>query len=89
MTHLISSTVYVTGIAETNILDYAGQGDITNLDSQMDVIRHQAIGMDSMLVSLNAFLKEKKQFASILLVKKYVLTSVASQDDMVTSAWVM
>ncbi len=32
MAHLISSTVYITGIAKTDILHYAGQGDISNLD---------------------------------------------------------
>ena len=89
MAYLISSTVYIAGIAKTDILNYAGQGNITNLDSQMDVVRHQTIGMDTMLVFFYAFLDEKKKSASILFVKKNILSSVASQDDMVTSAWVM
>jgi hypothetical protein len=70
-------------------MDYAEQGDITNLDIQMKMIRHQAIGMDAMLVFFYAFLEEKKESASILFVKKNILTGVASQDDMVTSARIM
>jgi hypothetical protein len=87
--HLISSMVYIAGIAKTDILDYAEQGDITKLDSQMKMIRHQAIGMDAMLVFFYACLEEEKESASILFVKKNILTGVASQDDMVTSAGIM
>jgi hypothetical protein len=55
----------------------------------MKMIRHQTIGMDAVLVFFRSFLEEKKEFVSILCVKKNILSGVASHDDMVTSAWIM
>jgi hypothetical protein len=53
------------------------------------VTSNQTIGMDAMLVFFYAFLDEKKESASVLFVKKNILTGVTSQDDMVTSARIM
>lgn len=89
MAHLISSTVYIAGIPETDILDYAGQGNISNLDSQVKMIGHEAVCMNAMLVFLYTFLEKKKELTSILLVKKNILTGIATKDDMITSTGIM
>lgn len=89
MTHLLPPTVHIAGITKTYILDNAGQRHLTDLYCQMHMVRHQTVGMEAMLVSFYAFLEEKKEPASILLIKEYIMPCVAAKDDMVTSARIM
>jgi hypothetical protein len=44
----------------------------------MDMIRHKTISMDTVPVFFYAFLKEEKELAPILFVKKDILTSIAT-----------
>lgn len=52
------------------ILDGSGVRNIANLNDQMKVITHQAIGMDSMIESFNAFLEQQEKLASIHVFEK-------------------
>jgi hypothetical protein len=55
----------------------------------MEVITHQAIGMDSMIESFNAFLEQQEKLASIHVFKKYIISAITPKDYVIKSAWIM
>jgi hypothetical protein len=67
---LFSSTIDVSGIAEGEVLDDSGKGNIANLNDQMDMIGHQAVDMHAMLESLTSLLEQEKQSASVMVLEK-------------------
>ena len=85
----VCAAVSVTGIAKTDILDDAGQGDVSNLDSHVDMICHQAVRMDTMLKSFDALLKKGKESLSILLSEKDILAGVSAKYYVVAGTGVM
>jgi hypothetical protein len=55
----------------------------------MNVITHQAEGMDAVPESLSAALKQKEKAGTIRLIEKSVLAIVSAKDDVVDSTWKM
>jgi hypothetical protein len=55
----------------------------------MHVICHETIGKDAMPVSLNTFLEQETETASIRIREKDILACIAPKDHMVTGARVM
>ena len=58
MTELFLAGINIPCVAECDILHDLGEGDVTNLDNQMNMVGHQAEGMDTMPESFYAFLKK-------------------------------
>jgi len=55
MTATLAAPVDPAGIAEADVLYYAGQLNFTDLDHQVDMIGHEAKGVDAMSVAFCSF----------------------------------
>jgi hypothetical protein len=57
--------------------------DIPYLNCQMDMITHQAKGIDAVSESLDPLLDQKEESSAILVIEENALPAVAAQDDVV------
>jgi hypothetical protein len=74
------------GITEGKVLHDAGERDVAYLDCQMNMVHHEAIGMDSMAETLDSFLKKEIEAGAVFVGKKDILPGIAPQDDMIEGA---
>ena len=79
----VESGVQMAGVAEGKILHAGRQARFPRLKRQMQVIGHQAKGVNSVTETLHAFGEEIIEVPSICVSQEDVLTRIATQDDVV------
>jgi hypothetical protein len=77
------------GIPEGKVLHDAGEGNVACLDHQMNMVSHEAEGVDAMAETLDTFLQKKKEAGAVFFGEKDILSGIASQNDMVEGAEIM
>ena len=74
---------------EGKVLHDAGEGNVAYLDHQMNMVSHEAEGVDAMAETLDTFLQKKKEAGAVFFGEKDILSGIASQNDMVDGAGIM
>lgn len=77
------------GVAKSDILHNAGEGHVPHLDGQMDMVRHEAEGMDAIPETLNAFLDQQEKPRAVTVIEEDVLAAIAAKDDVINGAGIM
>jgi hypothetical protein len=77
------------GIAKGEILHDAGERSIAYLDGKMNMVGHQAVGMDTEAEFFDGFLQEKEKTIPVAIFKEDILPGIPAQDDMIESTGVM
>lgn len=75
-----------TGVTKREILHAAGQRDIACLQSKMDMVCHEAEGMDAVAEPACPLLEKEVEAISVVAGKKDRLSAVASENDVIQSA---
>ncbi|BCR06012.1 hypothetical protein DESUT3_30810 [Desulfuromonas versatilis] len=83
---LLPLSVAELGIAEAKILHDSGKWHIIDLDNEVQVVAHQAKGMDPMAKPFGPLLQEEVEATAVRLVEKDFLARIASEYDMIDSA---
>ena len=83
------SLIDVSGVSEAEVLDDSGQRDVTDLDGDVDVIGHEAEGMDAVPESFSPIFEECVAVAPVGMTEEDILTTVAAENDMIDSAGIM
>ena len=73
------------GIPEREILHGAGQGDFANLQGQMNMVGHEAEGVNPVPKADGSFLKQEVKTAIVGVSQKNILPAVASENNMIES----
>jgi hypothetical protein len=68
--------VHPARIAKRKVLHDSGKGNFADLNSQVDVIVHETIGINLAPEALNAFLKQQKETGPVLLIVKDITASI-------------
>jgi len=79
----VESGVQMAGVAEGKILHAGRQARFPGLKRQMQVIGHQAEGVNSVTETLHAFGEQIIEVPSICVSQEHVLARIAAQDDVV------
>lgn len=77
------SPVDPTGIAKGEVLHDAGKWNVTHLYCQMDVIGHQAEGMDAVTEPLYPFLEKEIKAVTVIVFEEDILPGVPTQDHVI------
>jgi hypothetical protein len=77
------------GIAKGEILHDAGERSIAYLDGKMNMVGHQAVGMDTEAEFFDGFLQEEEKTAPVAVIEEDVLPGVPAQDDVIESAGIV
>jgi hypothetical protein len=77
------------GIAEGKVLHDSGERDVSYMDHQMHMVRHEAVSMDVMAETLGTFLQKKIETGAVFIGDKDILPGIASQDYMIEGAGIM
>lgn len=85
----ILAAIDPAGVSKSDILHQSGEGDVSNLNSEMNVIGHQAKGMNATTESLDNFCKSRIKVVTIVLGKEEVLVGFSSQDNVIESTGVV
>ncbi len=74
-----------SGITKREILHAAGQRDIANLQGNMNMIAHEAKGVDPIAKPESAFLKQEIETGVVSVGQKNILPAVAPEKNMIKS----
>ena len=72
-----------SGITKAQILYDPRKGDVSYLDCQVDMIAHEAEGVEAMSEPLNSLLQEEVEADPVSVIEEDGLPCVASQGDMI------
>jgi len=75
-----------TGVAKREILYASLQRKIAALQGKMDMVGHEAKGVNTVAEADSSFLKQEIETESIIVAKKYRLATITSKYDVVESA---
>ena len=78
--------VDVAGVAKGEVLHAPGEGFLARLQGEMDMIGHEAEGMDPIAEAAHAFGEQLIERATVLGGEEDVLPGVAAQDHVVEGA---
>ena len=79
----VLAPIYPTSVAETQILQDAGKGDRAHLNSQVNMVGHQAKGVNTVFESFNSLLEQQAEPGPVCIVEENRLTGIAPQDDVI------
>jgi len=74
------------GVAKSDILHDAGEGNVAHLNSQMGVRRHETEGMDAIPETFDAFLEQQEKPRAVTRIEEDVLAAIAAKNDMINGA---
>lgn len=77
------------GIAEGDVVHDAGKRDFSGLDGEMDVVCHEAEGVNVIAVFFSSFLQEQVKAASVAIFEEHFLSGVPSQNDVIEGAGIV
>jgi hypothetical protein len=89
MTDSIISCIYVTRIAEAQILHDLRKRKRTNFYEQMDMICHQTESMNAVPISFNAFLQQEIKTVAVFTGGKDILPAISAKHNMIKCARIM
>lgn len=72
-----------------DVLHDAGKRDCADLYHQMDVVGHQAEGVDTAVEFFHRPLQEERQPQPVAVIEEYLVTGVTAQDDVIDGAGIM
>ena len=75
-----------SSISKREILHAAGQGNITDLQGQMNMVCHKAKCMDAVTEPACSFLKQEVETITVVVVQKHRLATITSKNDVVETA---
>jgi hypothetical protein len=81
-----ATALLLPSVAPGNTHHRFPEGNITDLNSHMDMIRHPAVGMDPHSEMINDLGQQRAEAVSILRPEENLLTMIAAQDDVVKLA---
>ena len=76
-------------VTKRDVLHDAGQGDVGNLDDQVDMVGHQAEGVHLVAIALDPLLEQEIEPIAVLVLEEDVLPAVASENHVVDGTGVM
>ena len=85
MTGSLLPPVEPAGITEREILHAAGQRNLANLQGKMDMVGHEAEGVNPVAKAESPFLKQEVKAAVVSVGQKNILPAVAPEDNMIKS----
>ncbi len=81
----ILAIIHPARIPEGQVMHPFGERLLPYLQYKVDVVVHQAKGMDAVAEAFGAFLKQQKQSETIDVSQKDILPGIAAQNDMIDS----
>ena len=79
----VSSPVYPSRVAEGYVLHYLRQRHFSYLYCKVNMIRHEAEGMNAVPESLNPFLQEEIESVSVFILEENVMTCIPTDNNVV------
>ncbi|MNC84619.1 hypothetical protein D3C83_01770 [compost metagenome] len=83
VTNPLEPCVEVAGVAEGKVLHADGQRAIASLKGEVQMIGHQAEGVDPVAVTLDPFSEEFVEALPVFLLEENVLARIAAQDNVI------
>ena len=83
---MLSPRIDMARIAKGKVLDADGQGLLARLEGEVQVIGHQAKGMDPIAEAGNAFLDQFVEPRTVSSAEENILTGITAQDDVVEAS---
>jgi len=83
------SPIYPDRVTLTEILKNSRERNLLHLQDEMNMVCHQAEGMDEMGKFLLALLKKEVKPVAILITRKDILSGISTNDDMIDSTRIM
>ena len=77
------------GETERDVLHDPGERNIIDLHDQMDMVAHQAEGMDTATKHLDGILKDQIEAITVAVVEEDRIAGVAAEDDVIESGRIM
>lgn len=75
--------IEIAGVSKRKVLHAGGQLNVTDLQNEVQVIGHQAEGMNPVAEADNAFRKQVVEILSVVTGEEHILPSIAAQNDVV------
>lgn len=89
MSGALFAPIEILRVAKGKVLDDFRQRNLRDLHGKMDVIVHEAVGVNTVLVALDSRLKKQQESGSIRAVGKDGVATVAAQHHVVKGAGIV
>jgi hypothetical protein len=83
VTRALRPPVEAPRVPEGEVLNHARQGDITDLDCQVDMVPHEAVGVDTMIEPRYPVCEQITQPPPIVVVCEDLLPAITTHHDVV------
>lgn len=83
------AVVDVAGVTKAEILDDFCQWDFADLDGKVDVVGHQAEGVEAMPKTVHSFPEQMIEAGTISNAEKNILPTVATENDVIDCTGIM
>ncbi len=86
MTNFLLFFIDPLAVSKWKIMNNLWKGCLSNLNEKMDMVIHETKSMNPMAIPFHSFMDEERHLAPICIAKKYFLTVISPQHDMVKSS---
>jgi len=89
MSGALLAPIEILRVAKGKVLDDFRQGNLRDLHGKMDMIVHEAVGVNTVLVALDSRLKKQQESGAIRAVGKDGVATVTAQHHVVKGAGIV